>query len=98
MTKLMEFMAMGKPTVSFELKEARFSAQDAAVYIPNNDWRAFGAAIVELLDSPERRARMGEAGLRRIRDDLSWSRSEENLRAAYGRALGLRAATAASEP
>jgi len=97
MTKLMEFMAMGKATVSFELKEARFSAQDAAVYVPNNDWRAFGKALVDLLDSPEKRARMGEMGLRRIRDDLSWSRSEEMLRAAYDRALGLRPVAVSSE-
>jgi glycosyltransferase involved in cell wall biosynthesis len=87
MTKLMEFMAMGKASVSFELAEARYSAQDAAVYIPNNDWRAFGDAIVALLEDPERRARMGESGRQRIRGELSWSRSESNLRAAYDRVL-----------
>lgn len=94
MTKLMEFMAMGKASVSFELKEARYSAQDAAVYVPGNDWRAFGQAIVDLLDDPERRRKMGEAGLRRIREEISWARSEEQLRAAYDRALGLRPAPA----
>jgi len=88
MTKLMEFMAMRKPSVSFELKEARFSAQDAAVYVANNDWKAFGQAIVELLDDPARRERMGEAGLQRIRTELSWARSEEQLLAAYAYALG----------
>jgi glycosyltransferase involved in cell wall biosynthesis len=96
MTKLMEFMALGKASVSFELKEARYSAQDASVYVPDNDWRRFGDAIVELLDDPERRARMAEAGLRRIRGELSWARSEENLRAAYDRALGLQPAPARS--
>ena len=103
MTKLMEFMAMGKASVSFELKEARYSAQDAAIYVPGNDWRAFGDAIIELLGDPERRARMGEAGLQRIRTELSWARSEANLRAAYMRALGRGAgrsapARAASQP
>lgn len=83
MTKLMEYMAMGKPSVSFELQEARYSAQDAAVYIPNNDWRAFGEAIVALLEDPARRARMGESGKRRIREHLAWSQSEASLRAAY---------------
>jgi glycosyltransferase involved in cell wall biosynthesis len=92
MNKLMEFMAMGKPSVSFDLKEGRYSARDAAIYVPGNDWRAFGAAIVELLDDPQRRARMGAIGLHRIRNEISWARSEENLRAAYERALRLRAA------
>jgi len=88
MQKLMEYMAMGKPCVSFELKEARFSAQDAAAYVPDNDWRGFGDTIVALLDDPERAARMGAAGLHRIRTEISWSHSEAQLRAAYARALG----------
>jgi glycosyltransferase involved in cell wall biosynthesis len=96
MTKLMEFMAMGKASVSFELKEARYSAQDAAVYVPGNDWRAFGDAIIEMLDDPARRVSMGEAGLQRIRTELSWARSEANLRAAYERVLGRPAARASS--
>ena len=87
MTKVMEFMAMGKPMVSFALTEARFSAGDAAVYVADNDVRAFGRALVELLDDPERRRCMGEAGLRRIRDEIGWERSEAALLAAYARAL-----------
>jgi glycosyltransferase involved in cell wall biosynthesis len=87
MTKVMEFMAMGKPMVSFELQEARESAREAAVYVPDNDPQAFGQAIVDLLEDPERRRRMGEAGLRRIREEIGWERSEERLLAAYDRAL-----------
>lgn len=96
MTKLMEFMAMGKPSVSFELREARFSAGDSAVYVPDNDWRAFGQAIVDLLDDPARRARLGQAGVERIRNELSWDRSQDNLLAAYDRALPLRPAPASN--
>ena len=32
MIKIMEYMALGKPIVQFDLREGRFSAQDAAVY------------------------------------------------------------------
>jgi len=88
MQKLMEYMAMGKPSVSFELKEARYSARDAALYVPNNDWRGFGEAIVSLLDDPARAAHMGAVGLHRIRTEISWAHSETQLRAAYARALG----------
>ncbi len=88
MTKVMEFMAMGKPIVSFALREARYSAGDAAVYVADNDVPAFGRAIVELLEAPERRARMGQAGLQRIRTEIGWERSEAELLAAYRQALG----------
>jgi len=87
MTKVMEFMAMGKPIVSFELREARESARDAAVYVPDNDTQAFGRAILDLLDHPEQRRAMGESGLRRIRDEIGWERSAERLLAAYRYAL-----------
>lgn len=87
MQKIMESMAMAKPIVSFDLKEARYSARDAAVYVGDNDYRAFGRAIVELLDDPQRRRRMGEAGLRRISGELAWERSEEHLIAAYRHAM-----------
>ncbi|UCE01857.1 MAG: glycosyltransferase family 4 protein [Candidatus Latescibacterota bacterium] len=87
MTKLMEFMAMGKAIVSFDLKEARYSAGEAAVYVADNDTQAFGRAIVELLDDPERRRLMGDLGLRRIRDEIGWEKSEEQLCAAYEQIL-----------
>jgi len=91
MNKMMEFMAMGKAVVSFELKEARFSAREAALYVDDNDWRRFGEAIVELLEDPERRQRMGEFGRRRILDELSWDVTSRQLLAAYRALLGPRA-------
>ena len=33
MTKIMEYMALGRPIVSFELKEARYSAGESALYV-----------------------------------------------------------------
>ena len=60
MNKVVEYMAMGRPIVSFDLVEARVSAGDAAVYVPANDEAAFAEAIDELLNDPERRRRMGE--------------------------------------
>ena len=94
MQKTMEFMAMGKPVVSFELKEARYSAQEAAIYIDNNDWRGFAQAILDLIGDPQRRHRMGEFGRQRIANDLSWEVSSHNLLAAYRMVLGDRALAA----
>lgn len=89
MNKIVEYMALGRPVVSYDLKEARVSAGEAALYAEPNDIRAFAACIESLLDAPERRERMGASGRRRVEQELSWSHSEEQLLAAYERALEL---------
>jgi glycosyltransferase involved in cell wall biosynthesis len=88
MNKVLEYMAMGRPIVSFDLKEARVSAGDAAVYAPANDESAFAKLVAELLDDPGRRARMGEIGRERIEGRLSWRNSQTALLAAYAAACG----------
>lgn len=97
MNKIIEYMAMGLPIVSFDLKETRFSAQDAAVYIPDNDERAMGRAMIDLLADPGRMAEMSEAGRRRVTEGLSWDYSREVLIGFYDRLLG-HAAVADGEP
>lgn len=88
MIKIMEYMALGKPIVQFNLREGRFSAQDAAVYAdPGNQVSDFAAKIVWLLDNPEERVRMGEFGRRRVEKELAWEYSVQNLLAAYTRAF-----------
>ena len=65
MIKIMEYMALGKPIVQFDLKEGRFSAQEASLYASNQDQVAdFAAKILWLLDHGEERKRMGEFGRR----------------------------------
>jgi glycosyltransferase involved in cell wall biosynthesis len=87
MNKVMEYMAMSKPIVSFELREARVSAGDAAVYAPANDEAQFAALVSRLLDDPEERIRMGKLGQARVAGPLSWENSAKNLRAAYEHAV-----------
>jgi glycosyltransferase involved in cell wall biosynthesis len=83
MNKVMEYMAMSKPIVSFDLKEARVSAGDAALYATANDELAFAVLIEQLLDDPAARARMGELGRQRVAGPLSWDVSRSALLAAY---------------
>jgi glycosyltransferase involved in cell wall biosynthesis len=83
MNKLMEYMALGKPTVAFDLKETRYSAGEAALYVPPNDELGFAKAVAWLLDRPEERKRMGDAGSRRVRDALAWEYSALELLRAY---------------
>ncbi|GHG15328.1 MULTISPECIES: glycosyltransferase family 4 protein [Amycolatopsis] len=87
MNKVMEYMAMSKPIVSFELREARVSAGDAAVYAPANDESAFAKLVAQLLDDPEERIRMGKLGQARVAGPLSWENSAKALLAAYEHAV-----------
>ncbi len=83
MNKVMEYMAMSRPIVSFELTEARVSAGEAAVYASANDELEFARLTARLLDDPEERARMGKLGKERVEGPLAWSNSQKALLAAY---------------
>jgi glycosyltransferase involved in cell wall biosynthesis len=96
MNKIMEYMAMSRPIVSFDLREARVSAGDAAVYAPANDMSEFAKLIAGLLDDPEQRDRMGRLGQARISGPLSWRNSSKALLAAYAAAAPEQAQPAAS--
>ena len=87
MNKIMEYMAMARPIVSFELREARVSAGEAAVYAPANEESEFAKRISYLLDNPDERRRMGELGQARVSGPLSWDHSRIALLAAYETAL-----------
>ena len=81
--KIMEYMAYAKPIVTFDLKETRFSAQSAAIYVTPNDEPAFARAIVQLMDAPALRKQLGEFGRKRVENDLQWSVVNKELLAAY---------------
>lgn len=83
--KIMEYMAIGKPIVSFDLKETRYSAKEAAIYVPPNDVADFAKAIVKLMDDSELRKEMGEFGRKRIENELNWNIVGKNLLSAYKR-------------
>jgi glycosyltransferase involved in cell wall biosynthesis len=83
MNKIMEYMALGKAIVQFDLAEGRYSAQSASLYAARNDAVDFGNKIVELLDNPQLRREMGEFGRRRVVDELEWRHEVPKLLAAY---------------
>jgi len=87
MNKIMEYMAMSKPIVSFDLREARVSAGEAAVYAQPNEEHDFAERIAQLLDDPKARERMGWAGRKRVETTLSWEQSERALLECYAHAL-----------
>jgi glycosyltransferase involved in cell wall biosynthesis len=86
MIKIMEYMALGKPIVQFDLKEGRFSAGEASLYSDNGDQvNDFANKILWLLERPDERKKMGEFGKRRVEQELAWKYSVQNLLAAYRR-------------
>ena len=87
MNKVLEYMIFAKPQVLFELKEGRASAGDAALYVPENSAEKLGEALLRLLGDPAMRERMGQLGEARIRTELNWERSVEQLLSAYELAL-----------
>jgi glycosyltransferase involved in cell wall biosynthesis len=87
MIKVMEYMALGKPIVQFDLKEGRYSAKEASLYAETNGFQNFAEKILELLDNEELRKKMGEFGRKRVAEKLAWQYSIPNLLNAYKRAL-----------
>jgi len=83
MNKIMEYMALGKPVVQFDLAEGRTSAQAASLYARHNDAVDLARKILELLDAPELREAMGEFGRKRVLEELEWRHEAPKLLAAY---------------
>jgi len=83
MNKVLEYMALGKPLVQFDLTEGRYSARDASLYARPNDVEDMGDKILLLLDDSEARQRMGEFGRRRVEQELEWRYEKPKLLAAY---------------
>ncbi len=83
LVKTMDYMAMGKPIVAFDLAETRYSAQDAALYATPNLVEDFASKIETLLDDEALRLRMGALGRKRIDETLSWEETKKQLLFAY---------------
>ena len=83
--KIMEYMAMGKPIVAFDLPEHRVTAQKGAVYARPNDELEFARKVASLMDDPEQRHEMGKIGKRRIDSELAWPHQAKNLLDAYAK-------------
>ncbi len=83
MNKILEYMALGKPIVQFDLTEGRYSAQEGSLYAKHNDAKDMAEKIVYLLDHPEERKRMGKFGRNRVVNELSWEHTSKALLEGY---------------
>jgi len=72
MNKVMEYMALEKPIVQYDLTEGRFSAREASLYASPNDRYDLAEKIIWLIDRPNVRDKMGKIGRQRVREELHW--------------------------
>ena len=87
MNKIMEYMALKKPIVQYDLKEGRFSAQQASLYAENTSTTDFAEKIIFLLDNELKRTEMGESGYNRVLNELSWEYESKKLISLYEKIL-----------
>jgi glycosyltransferase involved in cell wall biosynthesis len=83
MIKMMEYMAMSKPIVAFDLPEHRVTADGAALYAVPNDELDFARQLASLMDDPARRVAMGVTGRHRVETVLAWPLQAPRLLEAY---------------
>jgi glycosyltransferase involved in cell wall biosynthesis len=83
MVKMMEYMALGKPIVAFDLPEHRVTSGGAAVYARPNDELDFARQISALMDDPELRQKLGRMGVERVETELAWEHQEKHLLEVY---------------
>jgi glycosyltransferase involved in cell wall biosynthesis len=88
MNKIMEYMALGKAIVQFDLKEGRFSAGESSLYARANDVGDFVEKLLSLLADEELRNRMGALGRERVERVLAWQHEAPRLVAAYEQLIG----------
>jgi glycosyltransferase involved in cell wall biosynthesis len=86
MNKVMEYMALEKPVVAFDLTETRVSCGEAALYAETNSVTDLAEKIIELAEDQELRLEMGQQGRKRVEEKLAWPYSVPKLLAAYERA------------
>jgi glycosyltransferase involved in cell wall biosynthesis len=85
MIKMMEYMALAKPVVAFDLTEHRRTAGDAALYATPNSELELARCLATLIQDPDARARLGEMGRQAVNDRLSWPHQEQALLDVYRR-------------
>lgn len=85
MNKIMEYMALKKPIIQFDLKEGRFSALEASLYA--KDIPDFAQKILYLINNKELRHKMGEYGYDRVLTELSWDHESKKLVNFYNKIL-----------
>lgn len=83
MIKIMEYLALERPVVAFDLAENRRTAGDCALYARANDDASLAEMLAVLADDPALRQRLGRAGRQRMEEEFAWHLIAPRLVRAY---------------
>ena len=92
MTKIIEYMVMGRPIVQFPLKETSRVCGDTSLYARPGDAIHMAQLIEQVLDNPERSAQLGAAARERALAGFLWPQQVPQLLEAVTAAPRLRRA------
>lgn len=82
-----EAMACGVPVISTTGGALPEVVGKAGLLVPPGDSQALKAAILDLLGDPEKRRKLGEAGLARVKNSLTWRHAAEKTAEVYREAM-----------
>jgi glycosyltransferase involved in cell wall biosynthesis len=85
MNKLMEYMALSKACIAYDMPETRFSGADAVQYIQGTSANDLARAIADLADDPARREELGRRARARIENTLAWEHQAHSLLQVYAK-------------
>jgi glycosyltransferase involved in cell wall biosynthesis len=83
MVKTIEYMAIGKPVVAFDLKETRLNFENKLLYAKPNCYKSLALCILELVDDFQLRDKLGTQGKCFIQRTFMWQFSELSLLGVY---------------
>lgn len=82
-----EAMACKVPVISTTGGALPEVVGDAGVLVPPGDARALERAIIDLLDNPDKRTRLAEAGYDRVRKNFTWLNTAKQVVEVYREAI-----------
>ena len=89
--KLLNYMAAGKPIVSFRGSAPVLENERNGLVVPDADVQGFAAAIQRLLQAPEFAAQLGAAARRDIEETYSWQGVAKHVESVYASTLDRKA-------
>lgn len=90
--KLLNYMAAGRPIVSFASSARDLTHGSEAWLVEQPSAAAFAHGLTTMLDRPDLAGRLGAAARRRVVEELTWSRVAGRLETVYRRLLQAAAA------
>jgi phosphatidylinositol alpha-mannosyltransferase len=97
---LLEAMAAGTPIVASDINGYRLVMEDneQGILVPENEAAGFAEALLRMLNDPELRQRMGQAGRRKAVDTFSWDLVASRVEQYYMELLGRKMVVFTDEP